>query len=115
MSIFIDEINKHQEEIRRLSEQQGTEMTYEMMRVAGLVKVYTFRVPVHTLAQLDYLMKFGPWSSKQEMLYSLINSGIQEFINSPDTSESIRAEFRRIAEQAFLEHRSEAADEEAPQ
>lgn len=115
MSIFIDEINKHQEEIQRLSEQRGTPMTYEMMRVAGLVKVYTFRVPVHTLAQLDYLMKFGPWSSKQEMLYSLINSGIQEFIDSPNTSESVRTEFQRIAEQAFLEHRSEIANEEEPQ
>ncbi len=115
MSIFIDEINKHQEEIRRLAEEQGTEMTYDMMRAAGLVKVYTFRVPVHTLAQLDYLMKFGPWPSKQEMLYSIINSAIQEFINSPDVGEPVRAEFRRIAEQAFLEHRPVAADEEVPQ
>lgn len=103
MSRFLDQIESHQEAMRRSDEEYDMEMNYNTFRINGLTKPYTVRLPVTTLAQLDYLLKFGPWNTKQEMLYSMINGAILDFIESSGVGVPVRQEFIQIAKKALEE------------
>lgn len=111
MSRILEQIDRFQEQLKAL-EAGPLPPTYASMQQAGLLKPATFRLPVGTLAMLDELYKFGPWDSKQEMVYELFDDVIQEFLNSPGTGEPVRAKFAKVAQSALDEwqaSRQEAA------
>lgn len=111
VSDFIKAINYHQAEIRRLSEVEDMAVSYDVLRSAGLIKPYTIRLPVHVIAQLDYLVEFGPWPTKAEMVYSIFSSAISEFLNDAEVSDQVRQKFQEIAQQA-LDQRQSGVDQE---
>lgn len=102
MSTFLKEIEEYQERMRRESE-RGQVMDYNLMRHIGLIRPYTVRLPVTTLAELDELMKFGPWNSKQEMIFKIIDGAIQDFLDDPETADKVRERFLAIQKKALEE------------
>lgn len=107
MSKIIQKIDEFQKEMKAREEAGGgIPMDYSMMHSAGLLKTVTFRLPVNTVAMLDELYTFGPWSSKAEMLYEIIDEVIQEFLHAPDTGEPVREKFHQVAQAALDQWRS---------
>lgn len=74
-------------------------MSYEHFNRMGLCRPYSVRIPAHVLAQLDLLMKFGPWSSKADMFYNILQSVLLDFLDS--ASDQVREEFRQVMEKAI--------------
>jgi Arc/MetJ-type ribon-helix-helix transcriptional regulator len=111
MSKFLEKIDRHQEEVRKQLE-GAFPMTYDMMQEVGLLKPTTFRLPAPTIAKLDELVKYGPWNSKQEMIYELFEEVIEEFINSPGTGELVRDHFHQVSKSAFDEWKVSSGFEE---
>lgn len=109
MSRIIEKISKFQEELQA----PGIPMTYAMMHSEGMLKPATFRLPVTTLAMMDELYTFGPWDSKQEMLFDLVDDAIHQFLTSPDTGEAVREKFHKVAEDALEEWRSSRREDAA--
>jgi hypothetical protein len=115
MSKFMQRIDEHQkriEEEARLSE-QGTPLTYPQMLVFGMLKPVNFRLPITTAAQLDVLLKYGPWETKQQMVAELLMDTIEDFLSDPNTHENVRKDFQTAGEEAFNEwkrHHRDVAD-----
>lgn len=108
MSRVLQKIDEYQQELKnRIPEENPTiPVSYAMMQASGLLKATTFRLPVHTLAQMDELFKFGPWDSKQEMVFDLVDDVIQQFLQDPGTGEPVREKFRQVAQAALDEWRA---------
>jgi hypothetical protein len=62
---------------------------------------------------MDELYKFGPWNSKQEMLFDMVDDVIHQFLASPDTGDAVREQFRNVAQAALDEWRSSRKEEAA--
>ncbi|MFY9328806.1 MAG: hypothetical protein WAO76_12455 [Georgfuchsia sp.] len=105
MSKFTEIISEHQAEIERMIKQQerggGTPASYAMFQNMGMLKPFAVRLPVTTLAMLDELQNYGPWPSKQEMVFQMIESAIIEFIES--AAEPVQKRFDEVANIAFKE------------
>lgn len=100
---FREQIRQYQEDLRRLHE-EGRPLNYETMRAMGLLKTVSFRLPVTTVALLDEMVKWTPWSTKQEMLYEMINSAINDFLQT--CPEPVREGLEEMARAALEEWES---------
>ena len=105
---FREQIRRHQDDLRRLHE-EGQPLDYETMRAIGLLKPVSFRLPVSTVALLDEMVKWTPWSTKQEMLYEMIDSAINDFLQTcPEPVREGLEEMARAALEAWeLERRGD--------
>lgn len=101
---FRDQIRRHQDDIRRLHE-ENSPLSYDTMRTMGLLKPVSFRLPVTTIALLDEMVKWTPWSTKQEMFYEMINSGIDDFLQT--CPEPVREGLEEMARAALEEWEAE--------
>jgi hypothetical protein len=106
MTRFYKEVERYQEEIKRLQE-EGAELPYALMRTMGILKPFTVRLPMTTLAQLDELAAYGPWESKQEMVFKMIDSAIREFLDS--SSEVTVKQFQKASEKSLEQWKEEQA------
>jgi len=97
---FREQIRRYQDELRRLHE-EGQPLDYETMRALGLLKPVSFRLPVTTVVLLDEMVKWTPWSTKQEMLYEMINSAINDFLQT--CPEPVREGLEEMARAALEE------------
>ena len=54
------------------------------MKLPGGVRPITVRLPVSTVAKLDELQRQCPtvWSSRQELLFEMIESGVKDWIEA---------------------------------
>lgn len=80
-SRFVQDIKDHWAYLERL-ERDGTDnpgFSYELMQQGGMLRPFTVRLPIPYLAVLDELAKYGPWRSKQEMVFRMIESAYLEF------------------------------------
>jgi hypothetical protein len=111
MSRILKKIDQFQQELK--AQDSGIPMSYSMMQSMGLLKAATFRLPVTTLAMMDELYTFGPWDSKQEMLFDLVDDAIHQFLQSPDTGEKVREKFQKVAQDALNEWRSSRGEDAA--
>jgi len=84
MSAFLKVLQKHQAEIDRMIEEQqhGKTMTYSMMQSMGMLKPFAVRLPIPLIAVLDEVASHGLWRSKQEMVYDMIQSAVQDFLSA---------------------------------
>jgi hypothetical protein len=110
MSTFLKEVNEYQEKMRREAE-EGQPLDYNLMKHIGLIKPYTVRLPVTTLAELDELTKFGPWESKQEMIFKIIDGAIRDFLDDAGTGEKVRKSFHEAAKKALDELKVQTGQE----
>lgn len=93
-SHWLKEVRDHQKRVEEDSD--GMPLDYRTARMMGLLRPVSFRTPFHVLPQLDLLAKFGPWDSKQEMLSSIVESAIHDFL--VDSSESVRKMFLDVVQ-----------------
>jgi hypothetical protein len=110
MSRVLKKITEHQKEI----EEGGPtiSLSYSTMVSEDLIKPYSIRLPVTTLAMLDDIIAYGPWDSKQEAYYEILNDFIHEYIDSPETSDYQKKTCLEAADKALEEwkiRRQEAA------
>lgn len=73
---LVTEFLEHFEANHALGE--GKSLTYEQMQGLGLVKPFAVRLPVTLIAELEALAHYGPWRSKQEMVYQMIRASVVE-------------------------------------
>lgn len=101
-SRFLSEIKAHQAHLEQLEEGGGTlsgPLAYAVIRDMGILKPFAVRLPAPMLAVLDELAKWGPWESKQEMVYRMIESSYEEFMR--DASPAVREKFVAVMNQAL--------------
>jgi hypothetical protein len=80
-SKFLREIAEHQAYLERL-QRDGTDnprLLYVIMQGSGTLKPFTVRIPSPYLAVLEEVLKHGPWQSKQEMVFRMIESAYLEY------------------------------------
>lgn len=102
MSEFLRILKKHQAEIERMveeHEQGGTPISYSMMRDMGMLKPFAVRLPVPLVAALDEMVKHGLWSSKQEMVYDMIQSAFSDFLDT--SSDKTKEQFIEVQKTAW--------------
>lgn len=105
MSKFVNEYSEWQKKMIEEHE-HGTPLTYSMMRALGMLKPYTFRLPPHVLAQLDEMDKMGgPWDTKGEMLYMIVQGAIQDFLDG--AHETIQERFAKASQKALEDYQEE--------
>lgn len=100
MSHFLHVLREHQAEIDRLVAEQagGKSISYSMMRDMGMLKPFAVRLPVTLIAVLDEMMGQGLWESKQEMVYDMIQSTYEDFLeSSPESTKAIFADIQKKA------------------
>jgi hypothetical protein len=82
-------------------------MTYEDFRRLGYLKTYSVRLPITTIAKLEKLhsdlSRSYPrtWSSKQELLFDLIEDAIRAWIEDQPDSEAAHAMLQQVATRAM--------------
>lgn len=106
MSHFLEKVKAYNAEIRRREQEEGISLPYSRMLSDGMMKPVSFRLPVTTAAQLDVLMGYGLWDSKQEMLYEILHSTIRDFLDLTSEEEGIQQAFKKAAVQAYEEWKS---------
>jgi hypothetical protein len=92
-SSFLRDVKAHQAHMEKLLE-EGSTMSYAIMRSMGILKPFAVRLPAPMLAVLGELVKYGPWESKQEMVYEMIQSSYSEFY--ADASPEVREKFSAL-------------------
>jgi hypothetical protein len=97
-STFLRDLKAHQAHMEKLQE-EGSTMSYTIMRHMGILKPFAVRLPAPMLAVLDELAKWGPWESKQEMVYRMIESSYLEFVR--DAPPAVREKFLAVTNQAL--------------
>lgn len=98
-SRFIRDIKAHEMRVKQQRE-DGT-LAFSMMRNSGLLRTITVRLPIPTLAMMDFLKRYGPWESRQEIVYRMVLTAFDEFLAqaTPET----RKEFEAVADAALEE------------
>lgn len=75
---------------------------HDFMRV-GKMRPLTVRLPASTVEKMDELFQRCPkiWHSRQEMLFEMIESCVQDWIETQSNPENIAKEFQKIARKAL--------------
>lgn len=97
---LVDSFLRHFEENFDLRE--GKPLTYDQMHGMGLLKPYAARLPVTMIAELETLAHYGPWKSKQEMIYQLLKASLDSIAAD---SAFMQDELNSAAESALGEWR----------
>jgi hypothetical protein len=87
---------KHYEETSVIRE--GKPLTYAQMQGLGLLQPYAVRLPITMIAEFDALAHYGPWASKQEMLYQLIRASMDEIAKQEPF---VHEQMTRVANEAL--------------
>ena len=101
MSSFTNRINEKSDYLS----QKGNlkHVSYAMFRTWRALKPVTFRLPVTTIDKINFLEEECPnvWESKQEMLFEMIESCIQDWIAQQPAPKDAAAEFDHVARRAL--------------
>jgi hypothetical protein len=82
-------------------------MTYDDFRRLGYLKTYSARLPISTIAKLEKLhgdlSRSHPrtWSSKQELLFDLIEDAIRIWVEDQPDKEAAHAMLQQVATRAM--------------
>lgn len=73
------------------------------MKLLDNVRPITVRLPVTTVAKLDELQRQCPsvWSSRQELLFEMIESSVKDWIDTQARSKDVAANFDEVARKAL--------------
>ena len=94
---------------RKPTEPRGYVSYDDYMKLMDKVRPITVRLPVSTVAKLDELQRQCPtvWSSRQELLFEMIESCVKDWIESQPKARDIGAIFDEVARKTL----QRAADE----
>ena len=93
--------------LKRLARKPTEPRTYvsydDYMKLLDKVRPITVRLPVSTVAKLDELQKRCPsvWSSRQELLFEMIESSVKDWIDVQPTPEEAAKDFDHVARKAL--------------
>lgn len=89
---------------RRKPTQPRSYVSYDdYMKLPDNVRPITLRLPVSTVAKLDELQRQCPtvWSSRQELLFEMIESCVKDWIDSQPKANDAAAAFDEVARKAL--------------
>ena len=103
MSSFTNRMNEQKDHL--LKKGNLTHVSYGIFRLWRALRPVTVRLPVTTIAKMKLLEEKCPtvWESKQEMLFEMIESCIQDWIAKQPVPAKAAAEFDHQARRA-LQH-----------
>ncbi len=103
MNSFTNRINEKRDYLSKKG--NLNHVSYGMFRLWRAVRPVTVRLPVTTIAKMKYLEAECPnlWESKQEMLFEMIESCIQDWITQQPDPSNVAAEIDHVARRA-LQH-----------
>lgn len=92
MSNFIDDVLDHNkpkpDEPSPFDVIPPLDASFDLFRSSGLIGSTSFRLPVIVNPVLDEILKVSPYDSKGELVYSMLQSQICEFITAlPDNAD----------------------------
>jgi hypothetical protein len=90
--------------LRRKPTEPRTYVSYDdFMKLLDKVRPITVRLPVSTVAKLDELQKQCPsvWSSRQELLFEMIESCVKDWIDTQPPSGEAAKVFDDVARKAL--------------
>ena len=90
--------------LRRKPTEPRTYVSYDdFMKFFDEVRPITVRLPVSTVAKLDELQKQCPsvWSSRQELLFEMIESCVRDWIDAQPKSKEAAKLFDEVARKAL--------------
>src|SRR5450631_3843419 len=75
----------------------------DYMKLLDKVRPITVRLPVSTVAKLDELQRQCPtvWSSRQELLFEMIESCVKDWIDAQPVSKEAAKVFDGVAQKAL--------------
>jgi hypothetical protein len=93
MSSFVNRLQERKEKDRL------SHVDYAGFRRMGALRPVTMRLPVTTVAKMKLLEELGAtaWESRQEMLFEMIESCIQDWIDQQPNSKILRERFDAAA------------------
>ncbi|MGD0494230.1 MAG: hypothetical protein ABSC32_22125 [Steroidobacteraceae bacterium] len=88
---------------RRKPFEPRTYVSYDDFMKLGKVRPITVRLPVSTVAKIDELQKQCPavWNSRQELLFEMIESCVQDWIGAQPQSKDAASIFEGAARKAL--------------
>ena len=94
---------------RKPTEPRGYVSYDDYMKLLDKVRPITVRLPVSTVAKLDELQRQCPtvWSSRQELLFEMIESCVKDWIESQPRTKDVDVIFDEVARKTL----KRAADE----
>lgn len=105
MSRFLNEVDAFQKHMEQMYSEESSpkevtvdDYNYQTLYAGGLLKLASFRLPVHLIAQLNELRKFTPYSTKAEMVSVMLQDRIEAFL--ADSNDSIKQRFETIKQTA---------------
>jgi len=103
MNSFTSRLNEKRDAL--LKKGNLNHVSYGIFRTWRALKPVTFRLPVTTIDKMNLLEEKCPtvWESKQEMLFEMIESCIQDWIAQQPAPKDAAAEFDHVARRA-LQH-----------
>jgi hypothetical protein len=100
MNNFLKIAKEHQAELERLSKGQEIEaLSYFDAGNKGLLKTLSARLPVDVIAKIEFIQTTGFWSSKQEVIYDMVCSSVDDFYN--ESSEDWKITMDSVAKKAL--------------
>jgi len=92
-------------------------VSYGMFRLWRTLKPMTVRLPITTIDKLKYLEDHCPtgvWESRQEMIFEMIESCIQDWIAEQPSPEKAAAELDHVARRALQKGMGSHSPDDAP-
>jgi len=101
---MIESMNEFLKRLSRVPTEPRGYVSYDdFMKLLDKVRPITVRLPVSTVAKLDELQKQCPtvWSSRQELLFEMIESCVKDWIDAQPPSKEAATVFDHVARKAL--------------
>jgi hypothetical protein len=101
MNSFMDRIGEKKDYLLKNGDLKH--VSYGMFRLWRTLKPVMVRLPITTIAKMKYLEGHCPgvWESRQEMLFEMIESCIQDWIAKQPSPKKAAAELDHVARRAL--------------
>ena len=110
---FVEQVVEYQHEMDELYNREENrpqtleEILLKHFRVSAFAKQLTLRIPRHLVAQLDVLLKWGPWETRTDMLTEMIENALQDVAEA--LGEKFKEQMRQAAQEALDDYGAEQA------
>jgi len=101
MNSFLDRMHEKRDYLLRKG--NLNHVSYGIFRLWGTLRAVTARLPITTIEKMKLLEEKCPdaWESRQEMLFEMIESCIQDWIAKQPLPEQVEVEFDQAARKAL--------------